>query len=379
MSEYQYYEFRAIDWPLTVKEMVELRSCSSRARITPTSFTNDYAWGSFKGDVDVWMEKYFDAFLYLANWGTHVLRLRLPLKLLNPETARQYFGGESASIYKVADKVILSLVSEDETGGEWVEEEGHLSSLISVRSELVRGDLRVLYLGWLLRAQTGELDDNDVEPPVPPGLGQLSASLGNLAEFLRIDRDLLHVSAANSQPLRDITLDHDEVRAWIDKLAAKEKDELIADLILHGDQAVAVQRMRGYLAEGSTGITRASTSRRTVDEIRRAAGVYTEKRKRIEAKQRGQEKARRDREAADAREKHLDSLMGREPKLWAEISGLVATRQPKCYDRALKILLDLRDLDARTGIGDFRTRLETFCELHARKSSFIKRLGKAGI
>jgi len=189
VSEYQYYEFRAIDRPPTTKEMAELRSYSSRARITPTSFTNDYAWGSFKGNNDVWMEKYFDAFLYLANWGSHVLKLRLPSKLLNPETARQYFGGESASVHEVADKVILSLVSEDEEGGEWVEGEGQLSSLISVRSELVRGDLRVLYLGWLLRVQTGELDDNDLEPPVPPGLGQLSASLGNLAEFLRIDRE----------------------------------------------------------------------------------------------------------------------------------------------------------------------------------------------
>jgi len=379
MSEYQYYEFRAIDRPLTVKEMAELRSYSSRARITPMSFTNDYAWGSFKGNVDVWMENYFDAFLYLANWGSHVLKLRLPSKLLNPETARQYFGGESASVHEVADKVILSLVSEDEEGGEWVEGEGQLSSLISVRSELVRGDLRVLFLGWLLRAQTGELDDNDVEPPVPPGLGQLSASLGNLAEFLRIDRDLLHVSAANSQPLRDMALDHDEVRAWIDKLATKEKDELIADLILHGDQGVVVQLMQRYLAERFTGTTMASTSRRTVGEIRRAAEAYTEERKRIEAKQRAQELARRNREVAIAREKHLDSLVGREPKLWAEIGGLVATRQPKCYDRAVKILLDLRDLDARAGIGDFRTRLETFCELHARKSSFIKRLGKAGM
>ena len=57
MSEYQYCEFRAIDRPLTVKEVAELRSYSSRARITTTSFTNDHAWGSFKGNVDVWMEK----------------------------------------------------------------------------------------------------------------------------------------------------------------------------------------------------------------------------------------------------------------------------------------------------------------------------------
>ncbi len=42
MSEYQYYEFRAIDHPLERKEMDELRALSSRAEITPTSFTNTY-------------------------------------------------------------------------------------------------------------------------------------------------------------------------------------------------------------------------------------------------------------------------------------------------------------------------------------------------
>src|SRR3990172_11206452 len=41
MSEDQYYEFQAIDRPLTAEEMGELRSFSTRARITPTSFVND--------------------------------------------------------------------------------------------------------------------------------------------------------------------------------------------------------------------------------------------------------------------------------------------------------------------------------------------------
>ena len=54
MSEYQYYEFQAVDRPLTAKEMAELRSFSTRARITPTSFVNDYSWG----DEDAWMAKY---------------------------------------------------------------------------------------------------------------------------------------------------------------------------------------------------------------------------------------------------------------------------------------------------------------------------------
>ena len=60
MSEYQYYEFQAIDRPLTEREIQELRSYSTRARITPTSFVNDYSWGNLKGNVDGWVKKYFD-------------------------------------------------------------------------------------------------------------------------------------------------------------------------------------------------------------------------------------------------------------------------------------------------------------------------------
>jgi hypothetical protein len=81
-------------------------------------------------------------------------------------------------------------VSEEE-GGDWAEGEGQLSSLISVRSELARGDLRALYLGWLLCVQNGDLDDDEIEPPVPAGLGQLSASLSSFAEFLQIGADLM--------------------------------------------------------------------------------------------------------------------------------------------------------------------------------------------
>ncbi len=42
MSEYQYYEFQALDKPLTKQQQKELRSLSSRAEITATSFVNEY-------------------------------------------------------------------------------------------------------------------------------------------------------------------------------------------------------------------------------------------------------------------------------------------------------------------------------------------------
>jgi hypothetical protein len=69
MSEYQYYEFLAIDRLLGQKEMADLRDLSTRAEITPTRFANVYNWGNFRGSPAKMMEEYFDAHVYVANWG----------------------------------------------------------------------------------------------------------------------------------------------------------------------------------------------------------------------------------------------------------------------------------------------------------------------
>ena len=41
MSEYQYYEFRALDGRLTAEQQRRLRALSSRAEISATRFTNE--------------------------------------------------------------------------------------------------------------------------------------------------------------------------------------------------------------------------------------------------------------------------------------------------------------------------------------------------
>jgi hypothetical protein len=384
MSEYQYYEFRAIDRPLTAKEMAELRACSTRARITPASFVNDYAWGSFRGNEDAWMEKYFDAFLYLANWGTHVLKLRLPARLLDPATAQLYCAGESAFVREVDQKTILSFVSQDEGGGEWVEEgeaEGQLASLIALRSALARGDLRALYLGWLLCAQSGDFSDEEVEPPVPAGLAQLDAALDALVEFLRIDADLLEAAAAASPPLATTEPDPAAIRQWLAQLPVADKDDYLARLMTGQDGAIAdelARRMRQG-RDSTSGTGEVMARRRTVAELLAAGEQAADERKRIAAEKAAKEKARREGLARLARAQHLNGLAGKEPVLWGQVDELVATKLPKAYDRALELLVDLRDLAARNGAPDFRRRIEALRTAHARKPTLIGRLDKAGL
>ena len=147
------------------------------------------------------MQNYFDAFLYYANWGTHRLMLRLPSPALDIKTAKRYLGRRSVSAHRKDNIVILDFAAEDE-GGNWgadYDGTGLLSSLVALRADIAAGDHRALYLAWLSSAQSGNLDDDETEPPVPPGMATLSAPLEVLADFLYVSADLIQVAAARER------------------------------------------------------------------------------------------------------------------------------------------------------------------------------------
>ncbi len=114
MSEYQYYEFQAVDQPLNTQQIGELRALSTRATITATRFQNEYQWGDFRGDPVVLMRRYFDAFVYVANWGTRELMLRLPRRLLEIATVSRYCSGDSLQAWTTPDHVVVAVRSTDE-------------------------------------------------------------------------------------------------------------------------------------------------------------------------------------------------------------------------------------------------------------------------
>jgi hypothetical protein len=135
VSEYQYYEFLAVDRPLDERQQAELRALSTRADITATSFVNEYHWGDFRGDPRVLMEKYFDAFLYLANWGTRQLMIRLPERLLDLGTAQRYCASDTASAWRHDDHVLIHLYSNDENRDWDGTGETQLGAIIPIRAD----------------------------------------------------------------------------------------------------------------------------------------------------------------------------------------------------------------------------------------------------
>ena len=78
MSEYQYYEWQTLERPLTAAEQAAVNNLSSHIDVTSSQAVVTYNWGDFKHDPIKVLAKYFDAHLYIANWGTRQTRVPFP-------------------------------------------------------------------------------------------------------------------------------------------------------------------------------------------------------------------------------------------------------------------------------------------------------------
>lgn len=377
MSEYQYYEFLAIDRPLDARALQELRAVSSRARITATQFVNTYEWGGLRGDPRALMASHFDAFLYLASWGTRQLMFRLPSSVLDVDVVSRYCATDTACAWAAGDSVIASLTSEKQDDDWDASAEGSLGSIVPVRAELAVGDRRLLYLAWLLSVDAGALDEAELEPPVPAGLRELSVPLRAVVEFLRLDDDLLSAAAEASAPLTSVASSARDARRWVARLPAREKEDVLVQLV-SGDVDVSRELVRRFRTENDPFLEREGT--RTVAALQDAALQARERRERLAAQRRAEEKSARARTQAVAREQHLTALAARQEQAWTQVACAIETRQPANYDQAVNMLQDLRSVSEREDRRDaFDQRLNNLQQRHARKVSLLERLERAGL
>ena len=345
MSEYQYYEFLAIDRPLGPDEIASIRQLSSRVQPTPTHAVFTYSFGDFRGNPLNVLAKYYDVMLYIANWGTKQLAFRFPKAAIDIEALQPYYYGvEEIELTMAGDYVILNITFQEEEGFDWIEGEGELAGLAPLRDDILRGDLRALYLIWLAAAgrgggeadEWGDVDDggdtdgdDPIEPPVPPGLGQLTAPLRALMEFFDIDQDLVGAAALASPSLKATA---DPIEDWIALLPEAERNALLVRAAR--GEAVGPELLRRLRELGGQARPSArNTPRRTFSEIEQAAeGVR-------------QQRQKREQQAAErARLARLEALAKREEQVWAEIPGLLALRTARGYDDAVTHMTELRAL-----------------------------------
>jgi hypothetical protein len=377
MSEYQYYEFQALDRSLTDEEINKLRSFSTRAKITTRSFVNIYHYGDFKGDPRVLMEKYFDAFLYVTNWGTHELSFRMPAQFFEPHEVEAYATanqhGNGLSFRTKDDFIIFDFASNDDGAGGWEEEDDELlASFLPIRSELMMGDHRSLYLAWLLCAQSGELEDNTLEPPVPPGLKQLSAPLKNLVDYLRLDTDLVEVAAMESSPKLDYFVTQQDYQEWLREFSEEQKDQWLIDLLTGKNLQLEPQLRKMFNNQKAR--SSAKFNDYSIYKRRTVSRLIEDSEKLAIAKQKKAEK-----KEALARENYLKELAHTKTEVWAKLDDLSSQKRPN-YDHIVQLLKDLKEASSLGSVqNDFDYRLRDLRARYAKKASLMRELNQASL
>ena len=374
MSEYQYYEFQALDRILTKTEQSYIESLSSRVELSPTKAAFTYSYGDFRGNPQDLLEKCFDVMLYMANWGTRQLLFRLPKKLVDATLIKQYCVDDCISVSNTSNYLILDININDEEYQDWIEGEGWLSNLASLRDELLQGDCRVLYLAWL-KAKTRVCDDYELsedesdvlEPPVPANLQKLSDSLQSFVEFFKVDNDLITVAAKASNTTQ---AEFTSLEALIPTLPEAERNEFLVK-VLKNEPLIGVQLAKRLkeLSNSQLTLVQDNGNRRSLLQLIASAKDYSKLRQEQELKA-----------AKEARNRQLLALVPKEAKLWEEVFRLIAFKQSKSYDDAIAHLRNLRDLAEHQGqLDKFKLRVQEMQTDYSNRPGLLSRLQKAGL
>jgi hypothetical protein len=371
VSEYQYYEFLALDRHLTPTEKTYVETLSSRVELTLNQAKFVYHYGDFRGKPKEVLEKCFDIMLYMANWGSRQLMFRLPKSLVDVTALKAYSLEDKITVSETKNSLILDINIIDEEISGWIDSgEGYLSEMVSLRDDLLRGDYRCLYLAWLKAAPIcGDYEDEEdyIEPPVPPNLNDLSETLSAFIDFFEIDQDLIKgaVTASKyqeeeSEPLEDL----------IPNLSNEEKNDFLIRL-LKGESHLSGQfacRLRELSGKKEVNLN-TNTPKRTLSELLKLAEGETEQRQKQEQEI-----------AHQAKVEKLEALAKKEQKVWNQVFDLIALKQSKPYDQAVAFLLDLRDLAEYQGkLEEFKLAVKQMKKDYSNRPGLISRLQKVGL
>ncbi|MCM1982548.1 hypothetical protein [Lyngbya confervoides] len=364
MSEYQYYEFQTVDRLLTTKEQAELKRLSSRAQVNASQAVFVYHYGDFRGDPESILTQYFDAMFYVANWGTWQLIFRFPRTAVDSQWFEPYEIPDFITVSTSAKSLILNINIHQEEYGGWAEGEGWLSRLISLREELMTGDRRLLYLAWLRIAPTltDHIEEDLIEPPVPPNLGQLSPALKAFIEWVELDPDWVDAAAQISEQQK--VKAKPNLDRYLTQLSNAEKDQFLLKL-LHREPHVDLELLSRLqeLAGKPVSNLEGKPGLRGFSEIEAIAQQLKTQRQQKQATI-----------AKRKRTQYLKALVSKEEDLWRQISALIELKQARPYDEATILLKDLKDLaESQNSLPKFNKRFEALKATYGNRPALMKR------
>jgi hypothetical protein len=366
MSEYQRYEFMTIDRPLTGAQLDEVNELSSHIEASSTHALIEYHWSGFKHDPIKVLYKFFDGFLYWANWGS-------PHGILPANLIDDYDFEDFVTFTEHNDFDILDIhFGELEGPSEWIEYE--LGSLMPIRDELMEGDLRALYIVWLasqcmMFGYEEDPEEEDYEilvPPVPPDFGKLTAAQQALAELLQVPEELLIAASRHSIGTMPST-QKDDFATWVKLLPVERKNVYLLRLA-HNEPGLSRLFVRELLE-----------LHRDKDRVRPQTGervtyaTLNSESKTIKAQR---EREQRERERAE-RLRRLQYIHDHKETYWRQVDQAVERPSGARYDDAVRNLVDLREAAEQFNeTREFQERFRNWVQDYSRRPALIERLRK---
>jgi hypothetical protein len=351
MSEFQFYDFRSIDRPLTDSERREVNSWSSRSNASSHRATFNYSYSSFKKDPLDCVAKYFDAMFYTANWGTRHLIFRFPKKMvdykalsafdIDASTATGYETG--IAISSRGDYALLEIQLCEEESSSWIDEDDDtLSALLPLREDILQGDYRSLFIFWLdmaNRASLGTEEDEDEDdelplftlPAVPPNLKKISPALRTFIDLYELDEDLIAAAATFSvEPPKAAPFN---LQAALKELSEKEKYDWLTRLF-EGEMRLD-KSFKKHLESLQPTTKAEKVTPKTVlfSDITALLGSKKDERLENEAI-----------DKANAHIKKMNELAKQEAEMWKTVYFNLERKTGKSYDIAADTLKDLHDV-----------------------------------
>lgn len=368
MSEYQRYEFMTIDRPLTRAQLDAVNDLSSHIEASATHALIEYHHGDFKHDpIDI-LHEFFDGFLYWANWGSPELALRFPHGTLPTDLITGYDFDDFVTFTQDTDYDILDIhFGEMEGPDEWIEYE--LGSLITIRDELLEGDVRSLYIVWVasqnMMGNDEEEEDDEISnaPAVPPAFGTLTEAQQALAELLQVPEELLVAAAQHSNTAMPSI--NDDFVAWVKSMPQDRRNDYLIRLA-HNESGLSRLLVK-ELRELGSGKTKAPTV--TGEHVTYATLLAESEgvKIRLEHEQFEQEQL--------ARQRHLQDAHAHQGDYWRQVDLAAVRGTGTGYDEATRLLVELREAaDHFKETPAFQARFRTWVKSHLRRPAFLKRL-----
>jgi hypothetical protein len=336
MSEHQVVAFRAIDGPVTDKNLDFMRQQSTRAEITAWSFDNEYHYGDFRGNAAEMLRRGYDFHFHYANFGIRKLMIRLPGGLPDAKAAAPYL--EKDSLWIVKDKSgpggILCIDPSYEPGQ--LEDLWDLDELcdrlLPLRAETLDGDLRPFYLAHLaVLSDLNHDPEKEKDGPIPAGLDKLTHAQDALCELYGLSEALIAAAAQNGPALPRKRGSGNQYEAWLQSQPDAIKNAWLARLMGESESGVRREILAEY--RKNQGVPSWPTIRvdRTIVELMTAAEEIQSQMEREEAEK-----------AARQRAKKLAEMAADPQKTLRATEKLVKQRTLDAYEQIAELLADLR-------------------------------------